>query len=119
MTTEISSANNLIIDKGAVITFDESADLTFYLHFDETFSFNLVFRFLSDNSGKRSLLKEIENENTVVLKCTNFNNPFWTGTTKPIDLATFNGKKIYMNFWLSMLNGTGPRQVTYSIYSER
>lgn len=119
MTTEISSADKLIIDNGVALTYDENADLTFYLHFDESFSFNLVFRFITDKNGERSLMKEIENNNTIVLKCINFNNPFWTGTTKPIELATFNGKKIYIHFWVSMLNGTGPRQVSYSIYSER
>lgn len=118
MTIEKTSSNHIILDSGSVITFDSTAELSFSCKMDDTFSFSIVLQFESNGDGKQGLKQSISG-NTITMTCVNFNNPLGTGTTKPIELATFNGKKVYFNFFIHALGDNSLRKISYSFYSER
>lgn len=118
MIVEKISSNHIILDTGSAITFDSTAELSFSCKMDDTFSFLLVLQFESNSDGQHVLKKNISG-NTITLTCTNFDNPLGTGTTKPVELATFNGKKIFFNFFVYALGDKTLRKIVYSFYSER
>ena len=118
MTIEKLSSEHIILDSGSAITYSNTAELTFSVKMDDTFSFLLILKF--ENTGENQHeLKQSVSGNTITLTCVNFDNPLGTGTTKPIELATFNGKKIYVNFWVYALGERSLRKIVYSFYSER
>ena len=118
MTIQKTSSNHIILDSGSVITYDDTAELSFLVQMDETFEFSLVLKF-ERTDGKKQHIKHNVVDNTIELTCVNFDNSLGTGTTKPIQLATFNGKKIYINFWVYALGEKSLKKVVYSFYSER
>lgn len=118
MTIEKSSSDHIILDSGSAITYSNTAELSFSIKMDAAFSFILVLKFESTGE-KQHELKQSVSDNTITLTCVNFDNPLGTGTTKPIELATFNGKKIYVNFWVYALGDKSLRKIVYSFYSER
>ncbi|MBQ2961097.1 MAG: hypothetical protein IJE09_07740 [Oscillospiraceae bacterium] len=118
MIIEKTSSNHIILDSGSAITFNSTAELSLSCKMDDTFSFSLVLQFESNGDGQH-VLKQSISGNTITLTCFNFDNPLGTGTTKPIELATFNGKKIYFNFFVYALGDKALRKIVYSFYSER
>ena len=114
---KISSDHN-ILESGSVITYSDSNNLLFSIQMDESFGFELDFRFDSIKDEGRQLKKTVTN-NTITLTCVNFDNTLGTGTKGPIELATFNGKKIYINFWVTALGENALKMVYYTIYSEK
>ena len=118
MVIEKASSNHIILDSGSAITYNKTAELSFSIQMDATFSFLLILKFESTGETQHELKKSVS-ENTITLTCVNFNNSLGTGTTTPIELATFNGKKIYFNFWVYDLGSNSLKKVVYSFYSER
>ena len=41
-----------------------------------------------------------------------------TGTTKPINLATYRNKKIFINFWVRTTSKKENREIKYCLYME-
>lgn len=118
MIIEKSSSDYSIIDSGSTLTFSNDAELSFSVKIDDSFSFLLVLEFVSTDEKQHKLKQHISG-NTIKLTCINFDNPLGTGTSKPIELATFNGKKIYVNFWVYALGENSLRKIVYSFYSKR
>ena len=111
------SSNYRILDSGSVMTFDSTAELTFDIKMDDSFSFTLIFRFESTDDGKQKLKNSVDGS-VITLSCINWNNSLGTGTTHPIELAKFNGKKIYVNFWVYALASNSLHNIMYTFYSE-
>lgn len=119
MKIEKTSSGYTILESGSIITYDqENNDILFSITMDESFSFSLSLKFTS-NSEKQYQLQQSVSENTITLNCINFDNPFGTGTNKPIELATFQNKKIYINFWVTALGNKGMKQISYTFYYEQ
>lgn len=118
MKIELSSSNHIILASGSAIAFANTAELTFAIEMDASFSFTLVLKFESTDDGKQDLKNSIDG-NTITLSCINFNNSLGTGTNRPIELAKFNGKRVYVNFWVYALGNNALRKVSYTFYSER
>ena len=118
MNIEVTSANKSVLDSGTVIIFDNSADLSFDIKMDDSFSFSLILKF-EKKDGEKYELKPSFSNNTITLTCVNFDNVLGTGTSTPIELATFNGKKVYINFWVNALGSNSLKEITYTFYSER
>lgn len=118
MEVVISSSEHDILNSGSVITYSNTAELSFSIKMDDTFSFQLVLKFESTEEKQHELKKNVS-ENTIILTCVNFDNSLGTGTTSPIELATFNGKKVSVNFWVYALGDKSLRKIVYSFYSER
>lgn len=117
MKIEKSSSNHTILDSGSAITYSNTAELSFSVEMDNTFSFKVILKFENTDNNQYELKHNIS-DNTIILTCVNFDNPLGTGTTNPIELATYNGKKIYFNFWVYALGAKSLRKVAYTFYSE-
>lgn len=112
------SSNFEIIDSGALIAYDNDSNVIMSIECDENFTFNLKFVFDSSDCKDHNLKLRID-DNTIELTCTNFDNALGTGTAKPIELATVNGKKVYLNFCAYSLLNNAMRKIDYTIYVER
>ncbi len=119
MKIEKSSANHTILDTGSVITFDSSAELSFGIDMDENFKFDLILKFEKDDKNIKYDVKKAVNGNVITLTCINFDYDLGIGTNFPIELATVNGKKVYINFWVYALGEDSLRKITYTFYQER
>lgn len=97
MTIEKSSSNHIILDSGSAITYSSTAELSFLVQMDSIFSFILVLKFESTGEKQHEIRQNVS-DNTITLTCVNFDNSLETGTTKPIELATFDGKKYTLIF---------------------
>ena len=114
-----SSSGYEIFDSGTLISFSSSSDIKIAVKCSESFAFDILFKFEAIEGEEYSLKKEvIDSTSTIQLTCINFNNTLGTGTTQPIELATFNGKKIYINFWISALSDNALKKLEYNLYKE-
>lgn len=118
MIIEKSSSNYIILESGSVITYSNENGVLFSIKMDDTFSFDLIIKF-TGNGEKQHQLQHNVSDNTITLNCVNFDNPLGTGTRKPIELATFNNKKVYINFWVNALGDKALKKISYTFYSER
>lgn len=118
MTIEKSSSNHVILESGSVITYSNENEVLFSIKMDDSFGFDLLIKFTS-NGEKQQQLQQSVSGNTITFNCVNFDNPLGTGTKKPIELATFNSKKVYINFWVNALGDNALKKIAYTIYSER
>lgn len=118
MVIEKISSDHLVLDSGSVITYSNANDMLFSIKMGDSFSFDLALKF-SSNSEKQQELQQSVSGNTITLNCINFDNPLGTGTKTPIELATFNGKRVYMNFWVNALGDKALKKIAYTFYSER
>ncbi len=119
MNIFITSGGYEIISTGSVIAFEEESDISFHFVGDESFQFDLKIIFKTDDTGHQTINRTVQG-NSIEFNCINFNNA-GTGTSVPIELATFQGKKIYIRFW-SYLLGDMPdqkkaRKIEYTFYA--
>lgn len=120
--TNIYSGSYELIESNSILYFENDSPL----EIEETVnsSFKLLIRFIheKDDSGKHNLQFKVNTETNVIeYKCINFNNPLGTGTSKPIEICTIGGKKVYIHFWIYMLGGKNvfSRKMDYSLWKER
>lgn len=103
MKFSASSNNYDIIYSGNFILFSEDSDLTIYFDSENGFNFQLKLLFESDETEKQIINRVINDNNNIVFVCKNFLSS-GTGTFEPIEIATIDGKKIYVSLW-SYLEG--------------
>ncbi len=115
--TEKYSSNRKIITDGTIITWDAENGADLKINFQN--KFHVALRWMFPNDGKEKKLKiEIEDDNTMIFYCNNFNNSLGTGTSRPIEFATVDGRKTFIHFWVYRLGGTGTRKIEYCVYQE-
>lgn len=118
MIIKKSSGNLDVLDSGALLAFSATSDVEFEVQLDETFTFNLVLKFASNGGDQHNIKSDVEG-NKIIITCINFDNTLGTGTSRPIELAVFEGKKIFINFWVYSLGKKNAREVSYTFYKER
>lgn len=118
MIIEKSSSNHTVLESGSVITYSNENEVLFSIKMDDTFSFDLLLKFTSNGEEQHQLQQSVSG-NTITLNCVNFDNPLGTGTKKPIELATFDNKKVYINFWVNALGDNALKKIAYTFYTER
>lgn len=111
------SSNYNVLDSGSVMTFDSDAEVGFDVECDETFGFKVVIRFEKEDSGLSEIRRSAEG-NAIIYTCINFRNNVGAGTSQALELATYNGKKIFLHFWIYDLGQAVIRKVEYTIYQE-
>ena len=120
MKIEKSSSTYLILDSGTAMTFDNQATLQLKLVLDQSFYFTVQILFKKGDGGERELMQSVDTEtNTISLSCKNFDNALGTGTHRPIELATYQNKKIFLHFWVYALGENSIRKIDYCFYQER
>ena len=109
-----------VLDCGSVITFRNNASCCFALNIDKLDTINILISFHTDNSGKKDLSRSVcEADNSIVIKCTNFDNPMGTGTAEPIKILKYRSKTIFLNFWVFLLGNTTLKRVDYCFYIKK
>ena len=114
MELKITTDGCKVLKSGSIISMSDKADINFELKSADGFAFSLILKFIDDDDENKKLEKEVF-ENTIVLKCYNFNKS-GTGTTEAIPLATVDGKEWLIHFWSFFLGKKGPRKIEYSIF---
>ena len=110
----------IIIDCGSLITFSNNAPCRFVLNINNLATINVVISFNNDNSGKKNLSRSVSDDNSsVIITCTNFDNPMGTGTAEPIKILTYQDKAIFLNFWAFLLGNTNLKRIDYCFYIEK
>ena len=123
MITQISDEYK-VIETNVVCLFNPYSELL--LHFEtgcDGFSFNVKLFFETDETKEEQFVEKKVTENEFVVRFTNFDNPFGSGTSKPIELATLDGKELYMHIWIYAIGKsdrkTTARKVEYTVFMER
>lgn len=124
MITQILSKDYIVLDTNTVYFFEPYSDLT--LHFEtgaaDGFNFDIKLTFKTDKNLEQSVEKTVS-ENEIAFQFINFDNPFGIGTTKPLEIATVNEKKLYMHIWIygvgQNADAVGVRKVEYTVFEER
>lgn len=118
MNVSLSSGCYDIISSGTALTANYTSDFEFTVDMSQSFKFNIILKFESNKEEKQRVNQTVAND-TITLNCINFDNALGTGLTVPVEVATFQGKKVYLNFWVYSLGEKNLRQILYTIYSER
>ena len=110
----------LILDNGSLISFDDKSDISIKLIFSSDFGFCVSFVFDKDGSNEPKYdMKFDEEKKTFTIKCINCDNPLGNRTTNPIQLATFQGKKVFLNAWIYSIGKDNIcYKIDYCIYKE-
>ncbi len=118
MQVALSSGGFRIISNGVVFLYDESNELTIRVSDIEGANVCVSLQFFQDNSNEHRIEQQIF-EDKLLLKCFNFKHD-GTGLSRPAQIATVNGKKIYLTFW-SYQEGSKEqksRSVKYTLFCE-
>lgn len=121
MITNIRTGDYDVIDNNIVYLFDQKSDLV--LHFKSgKFEFDLRLAFKEESKDEQDLNIAVTKDE-IRIECTNFDRNLGTGTTKPLEIATINSKKIYFHFWVYLMGNIEQnevaRKVEYTVLSER
>jgi len=117
MNVRITTAGYEVINSGLVTAFN-NGPICIQLPSESEKPFKLTFCFLTDKSSTDHRMEaESPNNNEVIVKLTNFNNPLGTGTIRPVNFASSNGKKLYVNFYVYVV-GESSSTLHYTIYKE-
>jgi len=82
--------------------------------------FILRIEFRKGDGGERELEQSVDTKTNIIsLPCKNFDNSLGTGTTRPIELAIYQNKKIFLHFWVYSLGENSIRKIDYCFYQER
>lgn len=107
-----------ILSSGTALTTNYAADFEFNVTMSPSFTFNIILEFESNKDDKQRVNQTVSN-NTITLQCINFDNALGTGLTEPVEIATYQDKKVYLNFWVYSLGDKSLRQILYTFYTER
>ena len=104
---QIRTSGKDVLATGTVITAD-SKNLEFQLA-----HLRVVLAFVSDGTSTRMEAKSDEAA-TLTLNLFNFNNSIGSGTTSPIEIGTFTGRKLLLAFMVYALSDASSKTVHYT-----
>ena len=118
---QIETGGLTIIASGSGITFSENADFSIDLNFNDFFKFSVCFNFQNDKSKNVPdfNITTDKGKNVINISCFNFNDVSEVGISKPLNIATYQNKKIYMKFCVKILSGNENREILYCFYMEK
>ena len=120
MIVKKQSSNYDVLDYGTIILFDEKSNFVLYVDTEDNFKFQVTIDFSDDNSGQKFIDTKTKN-NEIKMTCMNFLSS-GTGTSVPIEIATWKSKKIYLSFWVYIegdVEGAGKtRSIKYTLFIE-
>lgn len=112
-----------ILENDTVLLPSKVSNLRLHFKFEE-FEFDFQMQFIVNEENPEEKLK-LKIEGTLIrVECTNFNNPLGTGTIEPIEIATIDGKKLFIHFWSYLLGNNEDkkqktRRIEYTVLIER
>ena len=93
----VKANGHRVIASGSIIGFSGMPEYEFDLQEADRFSFTLKLVF-EEKEGNEQTVNSDVNDGNITIHCVNFKNPLGTGFTKPVELATVGGKKIFFKF---------------------
>lgn len=109
------SGNYQVFASGLFFSFSEHDDFRLEITAPNGFNFSMYIKIV-DDGGERNLEKNV-NGNNMYFTCLNFG--MGAGTSKPIEIATVGGKKMYIHFWLEAIDSSQQvHSLKYTIYTE-
>lgn len=122
MEVNVSTGQFELLTEGSLFVYsniEDSLQLSVTLAQDFSFEILLIFDSDTTDSDKFELSSTIDKvANRITYYCHNFNSNMGTGTTAPLEIATFNNRKVYFNFWVYQIT-IGVRKVEYALYQGR
>lgn len=118
--TKISSGSCFLIDSQLAFLYDSNQPVEIEEEFGS--DFRIIIRIVLAHDDKNEYRIEVGiQEDTVTYTCYNFDNALGTGTRTPIEFATYNGKKLFLHFWIYTMGGKEDaiHKVEYSIWMEK
>lgn len=115
-----STGGKSVIASGLGITYSRDADYRLKLEFEDGFSFEVKLKFGADDpDGQPSIWTSTDESSRIItVECRNVDDFIGTGTTSPIELATYHGRKVNFNFWVRTPDSGSNREVRYCFYLE-
>ena len=110
------SENKEIISSGVMISFNQEP-ITIKVFEEGLQVVEVKFVFQNDSNIKDPKMLTNVEDDRLVFTLINFNNPIGTGSTKPINFATYKGCPLYIHFRVNSLGETD-KSLYYSIYKE-
>lgn len=121
ISVDVESSGFGVLSAGMFFTKEKDDSVKFRIALDNGFLFYLTLIFTEDEGlGDKSELRlnGDKERQSITLNCVNFKDT-GTGTTKPLELATYQGKSILMHFWSYRMSEKAPRKIEYTLYQER
>lgn len=117
MNIKIRTQKYDVLDNGLIFIPVDENQVIFQMKLSNAFEFEVVLQF-EDNVEKEQSIEKSVDGNTIKYICTNFKNS-GTGVTYPLELATFDNKKVYFQFWHYQMSMDSPKKIEYVFYQER
>jgi len=115
MEIKRSSADFEIIDSGSIITFDSTSDISLAVNCGADFNFVVKFIITSTGCSEHKITPSV-NGTVISFDSSDCNNAIGIGTIEPIELASYDEKKIYVNFWVYDLGSGSLKKIDYTVY---
>ena len=98
-----------VLSAGCIMSID-GQDIVFTLSAE----MKARIRFLSSQESKQSVKAKIGESNELQIELTNFNNPLGTELAKPVEVGTYNGKKLLLHLRIQGMSKSKNRVVFYT-----
>lgn len=108
---KITSGNGNILASGTLITFDDAP-----INFKLKGALEVSLNFKSDDTEKTSLKAESTENKRLRLDLYNFNDVLGSGSVLPLEIGTWEGKKLFISFRVYSLNDSNQRTIHYSFF---
>ena len=114
--TQLYSGHKEIIASGTAISFNSEPIVIKLFNGDQQVVV-IQFSFTTDNDDKKQRMETSIADGILTFTLINSDNPFGTGTTRPINFARYDSKTLYIHFRTTSLRDSD-RTLYYSIYAE-
>ncbi len=107
---KISVGDYEIYDSGVVIS-HENKDILFEV---KNLKIKIVFENNPDIKDYEAKISLPEDRSCMTLTLINFNNSLGTGLTKPVEIGTINGSRLFLQFIVYRLGESDSRMISYT-----
>lgn len=99
-----------VYDSGVVIS-HENKEILFEV---KNLKVKMMFSSNPEKKGYDAQISLTEDRSCMLLKLINFNNSMGTGLTKPVEIGTTNGSRLFLQFIVYRLGDSDSRMISYT-----
>ncbi|WP_295356443.1 DUF6864 domain-containing function [uncultured Succiniclasticum sp.] len=109
-----------IVDSGTAFNYLNDDSVKLDIELNGEFAFSIEFLFPKGDKGKSDLKVDYDSTKKLIkFACFGFDNSLGTGTKQPIEIGIFNGKKLFIHFWIYSLGESQVKKLEYCFFMER
>jgi hypothetical protein len=113
ISKKIESGPAEVIDNGTVISFSGNPISVSY----KELGIKIVFEFKTDADNKGTYVdSSVSGPGVLKLSLFNFDDRFGAGTTKPMRIGKFEGRRLYLQLRVYTLSGSQDKTLQYTVY---